>query len=178
MSMTFDQEITKQFPHERPLLPLLLFIIGFAIVFLPLDSIWAGKNIIITAVGDTRLSDRVIYYYLDDLKKMELKGDVVIANFEGVLSDERTNDEWVFSMPLVTCDILQRIGINTLNLANNHVMDLGEEQYRYTKQKLIEKDFFVAGYDDKGTTLKIDNITIRIIGFSFCSKNNVKQRYC
>ncbi len=78
----------------------------------------------ITAVGDISLSKRLIDTRGADLQKIELSGDVVFANFEGVLSERHTHEDTLrlkLTMPPTAINIIKEIGINTLSLANNHI---------------------------------------------------------
>jgi hypothetical protein len=112
---------------------------------------------------------------LEVISRVKLAGDIVLANFEGVLSAEEREGEWIFTMPFGAADILKSMGINALSTANNHALDLGIEGYRKTVKYLKQRGFGVAGYYGRGTVFKIGDISVRVIAFSFESPNNVNE---
>jgi len=47
--------------------------------------------------------------------------------------------------PFAAVDLLRAMGVNTVSLANNHALDMGEEAYRQTALRLQENGIWVAG---------------------------------
>ena len=127
-----------------------------------------------TAVGDVRITDRMIGNQLDELYRIRLRGDLVFANFEGVIGKRASSDPWKFAAAPESGAILSAMGINFLGMANNHVLDLGEEAYRATAEKLRREGFLVSGIDENGTVARIRSHEVRVIAYSFSSpRNNV-----
>jgi len=132
----------------------------------------------ITAVGDIYLSQRIIDQHANDLLNIKLSGDIVFANFEGVLSATHTRNDILMlrlTMPMDAVDVLRKIGVNTLSLANNDSLDLGLKHYENTFLKLKQSGFNIAGLDDDGKAIDIDHMKIRFIAFSFSGVNNVND---
>lgn len=143
------------------------------LIILLLTLIKNSSELKITAVGDIRISKRFIKNNLPIIQKLHLDGDLTFANFEGVLSEKTFSDPFILTMPYDTPSVLKAMGINYLSLANNHSLDLGIDQYQETYLRLKREGFWITGHDDLGEVIKLNNRTIRIIGFSFNSPNNV-----
>lgn len=156
---------------KRYLIGLLVFTLVLIILLHTLVN--KKSELKITAVGDIRVSERFIKNDLPQIQKIQLDGDLTFANFEGVLSEETFSDPFILTMPYKTPSVLRAIGIDYLSLANNHSMDLGFDQYQETYLRLKREGFLIAGYDDLGEVIKLNNRTIRIIGFSFNTPNDV-----
>ena len=133
-----------------------------------------SEPITITAVGDNRISHSFIQDRYEEIRLLSLKGDIIFANFEGVIVSP-TNDQIPFSMPLSVIPILRDIGINTISLANNHVSDLGKHAYEFTKKRLTENGFYLSGIDDDGVVIPVKHLKVRLIAFSFTGRNNVNN---
>ena len=123
----------------------------------------------VTAVGDTRITPRL----LAGAPAIHLQGDLVLANFEGVLGAPDP-DPWKFSMPPQAPNLLAALGINALNLANNHSLDEGRAAYQRTRDVLAPR-FALAGRDGEEAVLTLRGRRIRIIGFSFGAANDVNN---
>ncbi|HEY3840068.1 MAG TPA: CapA family protein [Bryobacteraceae bacterium] len=121
----------------------------------------------ITAVGDTRLTPRL----LQSPTSLHLRGDLVFANFEGALAAPDRNP-WKFSMPPQTPDVLSALGVTALNLANNHSLDEGLDAYQRTTAALAPR-FALAGRDGRQAVVTVRGQRIRLIGFSFGAFNDV-----
>jgi hypothetical protein len=124
----------------------------------------------ISAVGDTRITPRL----LEHLPQIRLQGDLVFANFEGVLAEPADKDSWKFCMPLSALDTLAGMGINAVNLANNHSLDMGTEARQHTMEALTQR-FAVAGPSGEQALLTIRGLRVRVLGFSFDGANDVND---
>lgn len=155
------------------------FAFGFIITLIMIVAIrcfFQPAPITVIALGDNRLSKGLIQTHHQDLAEIYFNADLVYANFEGVLDEDKPQRNLLsFNMPFSAADILKRMGVNAVNLANNHVMDFGAEGYANTYQYLKSKDFYLSGFNDHGTQVKIRDKKVRIIGFSFDAPNNVTQ---
>jgi poly-gamma-glutamate capsule biosynthesis protein CapA/YwtB (metallophosphatase superfamily) len=129
----------------------------------------------VTAVGDVRITPELARNHSEEIRRIKLRGDLVFANFEGVLDDSGSNDPWKFSVPINSIVLLHEVGFNTLNLANNHSLDLGEESYRKTSSLLQQHGFWVVGREGHGAVAAKRTRHVRVIGFSFSSENNVND---
>ncbi len=155
---------------------LLLFCLSCVLIQIYLYS--NALAIEITAVGDVYISQRIIEQHSDALREINLTGDIIFANFEGVLSDNHTRNDTLklkLTMPPGSIAILKETGINTLSLANNHSLDLGPEQLGKTVSDLKDNGFHIAGPDDNGAVINVNDLTVRFIAFSFTGANSVND---
>jgi hypothetical protein len=129
-----------------------------------------AANLTITATGDVRISPRLINRHAP----VRLTGDLVFANFEGVLANPADPDPWKFCMPPRTVDLLSAMGITALSLANNHSLDMGRDAYNKTEAALSGR-FAVAGIDRKPAILHAVGRRIRLIACSFGAVNDVNH---
>ncbi len=151
-----------------------LFLTGVFVGLLTACYFFHQPNITVTALGDNRFSTSLIKNYPKDLAQIHFNGDLVYANFEGVLYEGKSKQNLLsLNMPFSAADTLERMGVNALNLANNHVMDFGAEGYAHTYHYLKNKGFYLSGFNDHGTQMVIRGKKVRIIGFSFDSPHNV-----
>jgi poly-gamma-glutamate capsule biosynthesis protein CapA/YwtB (metallophosphatase superfamily) len=127
-------------------------------------------QITVTAVGDTRITPRL----LADLPPIHLQGDLVFANFEGVLAEPASPDPWKFCMPPRVVEALAAMGINSVNLANNHSLDMGPDARRGTAAALAQR-FAVAGPEGEEGFMTLRGIGVRVVGFSFSGPNGVNH---
>jgi hypothetical protein len=82
-------------------------------------------------------SGRSLFSAIDSL----LRGDMVVGNFEGVLSDSGESTKcapkstrcYAFATPTYLTPRLQEAGFTHLNLANNHANDYGVDARRHTE---------------------------------------------
>lgn len=139
------------------------------------DSPAEETGVTVTAVGDVRLTSELVQRHPHDLNRLELEGDLVFANFEGVLRDMPDPDPWKFCVPLRGLEVLKSIGFNVLSLANNHALDLGRAEYRRTRELLTQAGFLVADGEDSGVRLEVRGTSVRLIGFSFDTPNDVND---
>jgi hypothetical protein len=83
-------------------------------------------------------SGRSLFRAIDTL----LRGDLVVGNFEGVLSDSGESAKcapkstrcYAFATPTYLAATLKEAGFTHLNLANNHANDYGIEARRHTEE--------------------------------------------
>ncbi len=139
---------------------------------LPATAAKGRDSLTITAVGDVRITAAFINGHSGQLRKIHLKGDVVFANFEGVIGDPIPSDPWKFSVPPISTEILHQMGINTLSVANNHSLDLGDKAYSDTVAALRRHGFWVVGNDEQGIAAKTKVKRAKWFAFSFSSPHN------
>ena len=166
-------------PARIPIAKLCLGTLLFVIVLIVHGSLAALAQekaaITVTAVGDVRITRGFARNKLEEIRRIKLQGDIVFGNFEGVLTNDDSPDPWKFSVPLESVALLKSMGFNTLSLANNHSLDLGENNYRKTLSLLGERRFWVVGREGHGVVAEINNLRVRTIGFSFSGGNSVNN---
>ena len=129
----------------------------------------------VTAVGDVRISRAFIHDHLEAIQRLALRGDVVFANFEGVMAEPADPDPWRFCVPFEAAGLLRGMGLNTLSLANNHSLDLGADAYATTALALGREGFRVAARAGGGAVAEVKGHRVRVVGFSFDTPNNVND---
>jgi len=135
-----------------------LLTIFFTLCPAPFANGGEDKPIIITAVGDIMLANRVeeivkekgldYKYPFALLKPILMEGDISIANLEGpvTLEGERVTDKtFTFKMAPESLDGIIGAGFTLFSIANNHILDFGETGLRNTLQILTAKGAFFAG---------------------------------
>lgn len=102
----------------------------------------------IAITGDYCVNDRVIQLG-ESLKNLLFSCDYRICNFEGPLDDginrsvKKSGPR--LKMPLSSLDLLKRLNINALTLANNHILDEGYDGFYYTISNLKGFDYVGVG---------------------------------
>lgn len=159
-------------------------ILIFLLTFLILNS----ENLKITATGDIMLGtvypDIFLpeddgYYLFFQAESILKKGDIVMGNLEGVISDSGDlrkkvveGKSYAFRTPEKYISALKRSGFNLLNLANNHIRDFGEKGLNRTK-KILEKNFIkYTGFVGENGLFYIKDKKICVVGFSNYSGMN------
>jgi poly-gamma-glutamate capsule biosynthesis protein CapA/YwtB (metallophosphatase superfamily) len=133
-------------------------------------------DLTVTAVGDVRVTAALIHDHSEQLRRLHLKGDLVFANFEGVIGDPVASDPWKFAVPAGAAGTFLKMGVSAVSMANNHAMDLGVKAYSETAAALRREGFWVAGNDEQGIAARIKNRRVRVFAFSFSSpQNNVNN---
>jgi len=151
------------------LITFIFFIIGFVVNSPKVISLE------VAAVGDIFASEDVLKVVKKEYILPPILGDIVFANFEGVLGNPKTTKTAGRSL-VMSKDVipfLKGIGVGTLSLANNHSMDLGRTSYDRTYSTFAGQGFNVAGLYDSGTVIKVADEPVRFIAFSFSGDNNV-----
>ena len=124
-----------------------------------------------TVGGDSRKSNSIfnnelekqggdIHFTMRNMRDILLADDLTIVNFEGTLTEstyvppEKRENQFLFSAPPEYAAMLSENGVEAAALANNHVMDHGEEAYQDTQNALrdaglrVPEDVSVIGVDD------------------------------
>ncbi|KKM05105.1 hypothetical protein LCGC14_1757450 [marine sediment metagenome] len=108
------------------------------------------------------IEEKGLQYYFDPIKHL-MQDRYTIANLEGVLADDLKPREDVKN-PLIAptwmAERLKAVGVDAVSLANNHIMDCGEEGKEITKNHLSDNN--VRYFDDKNILIKIKD---RVISF-------------
>lgn len=148
------------------------------------------KDILIKAVGDICPGDKYIMglgvlnktekygvdFSFNGTRKHLKKADIVLGNFEGLLTKKIKND----NSNLTFCGLpefsnaMTRSGINVLNVANNHILEHGSEVFFETLTILEDAGINICGLrseDDsfysKPVIININNKKFGIIGYNW-----------
>lgn len=109
------------------------------------------------------IKENGLQYYFDPIKHL-MKDRYTIANLECVLADDLKTREGIKN-PLIAptwmAEQLKEVGLDAVSLANNHIMDCGEEGKESTKNHLSDNN--VRYFDDKNIIIKISD---RLVSFS------------
>ena len=157
------------------------------------------NSINIKAVGDICPGDKSIIghgvlqktkkfgpsYPLELVKAYFTKADLIIGNFEGLLTssvEQCRRDSKIFCGRPSFSKALADVGFNVLNVANNHILEHGSEIFKETVGYLKENDINVCGlrsnsktYYSKPVILKKKSNTIGIIGYNWVGVDKFKD---
>ena len=126
----------------------------------------------IRAVAEERGGDFIFSCIADSLQKY----DAVVGNLEGPITSNpsvskgsviETPDNYTFTFPPETADLLVRHNIRVVNLGNNHMLNFGREGLLETKRHLERAGVRYFGDPDAIESEKVARITIRGVPFSF-----------
>ena len=156
------------------------------------DNVWP-RTFTITVAGDTTLGST------DDLRKREdcfenvyaEKGaswffsgtrdlfdtdDMTLVNFEGTITESNTKKDkkFNFKAPAEYVDILTLGGVEAANIANNHIVDYGDQGEADTIAALGNAGIVVSGNGTLGIFEK-DGVKVGMTGYCFPYKNESKD---
>ena len=108
-------------------------------------------------------------YFFQNVKSIFEGDDLTVANFEGTLttSENRANKEWIFKADPSYVSILTQGGIDCVNVANNHIMDYGDEGYVDTLAALDKAGIQRFG-GDYTTIVDVKGIQVGFSGIYEC----------
>ncbi len=104
-------------------------------------------------------------YFLSNVKSIFEADDLTIANFEGTLTDseEREDKQFAFKAPAEFAGILSGSSVETVNTANNHSHDYGEQSFTDTLQALDAEGIVHFGYDETAV-VDVKGIKVGLVG--------------
>lgn len=113
-------------------------------------------------------------FLFDNVRYIFKNGDIVFGNLEAPISS--TTNKMGFDAKLFSCDPQVITGIknsyiNALSVANNHIMQHGEEAYFSTINILNENKIIPIGIKKEIKILKIKDFNIALVGYSFIEDN-------
>ncbi|MFD1776328.1 CapA family protein [Paenibacillus rhizophilus] len=131
------------------------------------DVIFAGK------VGEL-LKQKGYDYPYARLNGLFLKDDLSVVNLETPVTDRgaEANKTYVFKSPPEALNALKAAGVDAVNLANNHTLDMGEQGLRDTLDNLDARGipFVGAGVDAaqaySAQYFTRKGITVALLGFT------------
>tara|TARA_B110000211_G_scaffold194671_1_gene222937 strand:- start:3885 stop:4988 length:1104 start_codon:yes stop_codon:yes gene_type:complete len=113
-----------------------------------------------------------LFEYFSDVKKELSKYDFVVGNLETPLvNDGRksgSKSAYIFSK-VCNVELLSYLGVNIVNLANNHIFDYGVDGYLSTKKALEQAGISWFGTEDK--SLLIEHEGEKLAFHGYCSFN-------
>lgn len=104
-------------------------------------------------------------YFLENVREIFEKDDLTIANFEGTLTDldTRADKTFAFKAPASFSEILSSSSVETVNTANNHSHDYGEQSFTDTLTALDEAGIIHFGYEETAVT-EVKGIKVGLVG--------------
>lgn len=109
------------------------------------------NKIKLMAVGDISLRTRNNKSPFEKVQKIFENKDTLFGNLETVLSTQGKEAEKAFSIYTCPCKVkyLKQAGFDILNIANNHIMDLGIEGFNETLEVLTKNNINFIGARNK-----------------------------
>jgi len=104
------------------------------------------------AVGDIFLRTRNNKYLFENVKEIFKSKDILFGNLETVLSNKGKAIEkavYLHSPPQQNVKYLKSVGFDVLNIANNHIFDLGVEGFNETLDILRKNNLTFIGASNK-----------------------------
>ena len=103
----------------------------------------------------------------------DLKGDVVLGNLEGTLTDQSSSkcpagdsNCFAFHAPPSYAPYLRRAGFTVMNLANNHALDYGTAGQRDTVAAVRKAGLLTTGRPGEIAYEKVRGTRVAIVGFA------------
>jgi poly-gamma-glutamate synthesis protein (capsule biosynthesis protein) len=105
------------------------------------------NTITILAVGDIALTSKLDVNPFANIENTLAQKDILFGNLEVALSDSRTPAKkvHVIQAPPYKVQFLRKAGFDILNVANNHILDLGVDGFRDTLDLLDRCDLRYIG---------------------------------
>jgi gamma-polyglutamate biosynthesis protein CapA len=114
------------------------------------------------------------FSYFEDIKNFLSQFDYVVANLETpFVNGQNTHgikSAYIGTVPK-NIELLKFIGINVVNLANNHIFDYGIEGLNLTKKILLENNILFFGVEDRSVILKSKDAQVALGGYCCYSTN-------
>lgn len=104
-------------------------------------------------------------YFLQNVRDIFSSDDLTIANFEGTLTDldTREDKQFAFKAPAEFAGILSSSSVETVNTANNHSHDYGEQSFQDTMSALDAEGIIHFGYDETAV-VDVKGIKVGLVG--------------
>ncbi|MDO4305811.1 MAG: CapA family protein [Eubacteriales bacterium] len=104
-------------------------------------------------------------YFMQNVKSIFSADDLTIANFEGTLTDldTREDKQFAFKAPAEFAGILSCSSVETVNTANNHSHDYGEQSFTDTMAALDAEGIVHFGYDETAV-VDVKGIKVGLVG--------------
>ncbi|MBO6251889.1 MAG: CapA family protein [Muribaculaceae bacterium] len=112
--------------------------------------------------------------YFSELIKLLAEVDIIIGNLESpFVTDQQPYGAKSahIGTQLDNIEILKSLGVNFLNLANNHIFDFGRSSYELTKSLLDESGIGFFGTEEKNIIVEKSGEKLQLFGFCCYSTN-------
>lgn len=134
------------------------------------------------AVGDIFLKTKNNTHPFGKVKEAFSSKDILFGNLEVVLSKKGKKAEkaaLLYSFPK-NVEYLKDVGFDIINVANNHIFDLGLEGFNETLEVLNQKDLSFIGannwkFNQPDTIIEKKGIKLGFLGYSECGFRNFKD---
>lgn len=162
-----------------------IFYISALLIFTLAGSILAQDTVTVIGVGDIMLGTSFPdsstlpskpQNLLSQVDHIISSADLAVANLEGCMIDKggepkecwgKTERCFIFRMPESYTHYILDAGFDAINLANNHVRDMGYQAYRRTMEVFDSLGLGHAGiYDAPSVIIKRNGIAFGFAGFS------------
>lgn len=117
--------------------------------------------------------------YFSGVREVLKNADAAIGNFEDTLTNfEKTSKrpgsgkQFAFRSPPHYAELLYQEGFKILNVANNHANDFGETGFKDTVKHMRQAGIAVAGLRDENAVLKVRDLEINVMGFTYLNRFN------
>ena len=125
------------------------------------------------AVGDISLQTRSDRHPFENVKEVFKRKDILFGNLETVLSSEgrKAKKAVLLYSPPENVKYLKDMDFDVLNVANNHILDLGVDGFRNTLDMLNKNDLnFIGANNDKSISnhliLERNGIKFGFLGYT------------
>lgn len=130
----------------------------------------------IALFGKFTLKNKNIKKYFSKVKNLLQNFDYVIGNLETPLTNSKNKfgvKSAHIKSDIENVNILNYLGVNIVNLANNHIYDYGIKGYEDTKDILDNNNIKYFGIENKQLFLEKDNNKIALSGYCGYSTNGL-----
>lgn len=131
----------------------------------------------IALYGKYSVENKEVYNYFGEVSEFLKQFDHVIGNLETPFCDETfktygSKSAYIFS-EVDNVEILKKLNIDIVNLANNHIFDYGIQGYQKTKRVLEENNIKYFGIEGNDLLLNENNGKIALTGYCCYSTNGL-----
>lgn len=115
----------------------------------------------------------------DDMVNCLSKADIAIANLEGpIIPDSNKAAKISFAGCKEFITFLKEVGIDIVSIANNHIMEQGEQGFHYTIDQLKKNQIHIIGQAGINSNIffyKVNDMTIAFASFNAIADNSIGE---
>lgn len=144
--------------------------------FSPEATILFGGDMLFDRSIRVAMEERGEDYVFSCIKDLLLEADLVVANLEGPITSHPSKsvgsvvgepNNFTFTFPTSTAELLARHNIGLVNIGNNHIMNFGREGLLQTLEWLEPAGVVQMGNPDAPEEERVAHVVINRIPFSF-----------
>ena len=141
-----------------------------------IGDIFPGDEIFTCGFGiKSKTTEANSELWIDDIKKTVGEADYIIGNLESpLINDELATNPTFYGKPEFA-NILQKAGVNVLNVANNHILEHGDAGFKKTVKVLMDNGHRVVGKSIDGFS---EVVLIEENGTKICMAGFCDERVC